>query len=80
MLDSDNLPLRNPEYLFGSPEYLQSGSLFFPDWWDMSEWVKPEAYTAFGLNFPGSLTPTLAAESGQLLLNRLLFTQGCIPF
>ena len=70
MLDSDNLPLRNPEYLFQSREYLSSGSLFFSDWWDILEWVKPEAYTAFGLQFPGFAGATLAAESGQLLLNR----------
>jgi hypothetical protein len=70
MLDSDNLPLRNPEYLFSFPQYQQSGSLFFSDWWDMVEWVKPEAYKAFGLEFPGDLKPTLAAESGQVLLDR----------
>lgn len=69
-MDSDNLPLRNPEYLFQSREYLRSGSLFFSDWWDILEWVKPEAYTSFGLQFPGYAKATLAAESGQLLLNR----------
>ncbi|CAL8463979.1 g3514 [Coccomyxa elongata] len=70
MLDSDNLPLRNPEYLFESAEYRGSGSLFFSDWWDILDWVKPEAYTAFGLQYPSFSRPTLAAESGQLLLNR----------
>ena len=29
MLDSDNLPLRNPEYLFRTPQYQGGGSLFF---------------------------------------------------
>ena len=72
MLDSDNLPLRNPEYLFESAEYRGSGSLFFSDWWDILDWVKPEAYTAFGLQYPSFSRPTLAAESGQLLLNRLV--------
>ena len=76
MLDSDNLPLRNPEYLFESREYLSSGSLFFSDWWDILEWVKPEAYTAFGLQFPGYGGATLAAESGQLLLNRSAVQQA----
>lgn len=79
MLDSDNLPLRDPEYLFRTPEYLRSGSLFFSDWWDIVEWVKPEAYTAFGLDFPGYKQVSLAAESGQVLLNRCaaLQTPSC---
>ena len=70
MLDSDNLPLRNPEDLFEAAEYRRSGTLFFSDWWDLAEWVKPQAYTAFGLPYPGQERALLAAESGQLLLNR----------
>ena len=69
MLDSDNLPLRNPEALFESPEFQRSGTLF-SDWWDMVEWVKPQAYTAFGLAYPGDVEALLAVESGQLLINR----------
>ena len=76
MLDSDNLPLRDPEYLFRAPEYQAGGALFWSDWWDVVEWVKPEAYTAFGLDFPGYKLYALAAESGQVLLDRcgLAFT------
>ena len=70
MLDSDNLPLVDPTYLFASKEYSGSGSLFFPDWWDISGWVKEEAYTSFGLEVPWRNTSMLCAESGQLLLNR----------
>jgi hypothetical protein len=70
MLDSDSLPLRNPEYLFRTPEYRGAGSLFFSDWWDIVEWVKPESYTTFGFAFPGLQAATLAAESGQVFLNR----------
>ena len=32
LLDSDNLPLANPEALFDTQEYRQHGALFFPDW------------------------------------------------
>ena len=70
MLDADNLPLRNPEALFETREYRRSGTLFFSDWWDMTEWVKPQAYTAFGLPYPGDEAAVLASESGQLFLNR----------
>ena len=34
LLDGDNLPLRNPEALFESPEYKMLGNLFFPDFWN----------------------------------------------
>ena len=34
LLDGDNLPLRNPEALFESPEYKTLGNLFFPDFWN----------------------------------------------
>ena len=33
MLDSDNLPLTDPTYLFSEPAYKASGSLFWPDFW-----------------------------------------------
>ncbi len=70
MLDRHNLPLRNPEALFESIGLKRSGTLFFPDWWDMLEWVKPQASTAFGLAYPGDSKTLLAAESGQLLIDR----------
>ena len=45
LLDGDNLPLRNPETLFESPEYKTLGNLFFPDFWngvmDLFQEIKP---------------------------------------
>eukprot|EP01126_Amoeba_proteus_P052150 TRINITY_DN6274_c0_g1_i3.p1 TRINITY_DN6274_c0_g1~~TRINITY_DN6274_c0_g1_i3.p1 ORF type:complete len:415 (+),score=55.22 TRINITY_DN6274_c0_g1_i3:80-1324(+) len=32
-LDSDNLPLKNPEFLFDHPAYLETGAIFWPDYW-----------------------------------------------
>ncbi|GAQ89253.1 Hypothetical protein KFL_005030050 [Klebsormidium nitens] len=32
-LDADNVPLSNPAALFSSPEYLATGALFWPDFW-----------------------------------------------
>jgi Mannosyltransferase putative len=32
-LDSDNIPTRNPEYLFHSKEFEETGALFWPDFW-----------------------------------------------
>lgn len=31
LLDADNVPVRNPEYLFNSPEFRRSGAVFWPD-------------------------------------------------
>lgn len=73
MLDADNLPLVNPEHLFTSREYTQTGALFFPDWWDAHAWLKPAAYTLFGLTPPwlqGEGAGFKTSESGQMLFNR----------
>lgn len=32
-LDSDNVPLRDPQYLFDSADYKKTGALFWPDYW-----------------------------------------------
>jgi len=50
LLDSDSLPLRDPSWLFESPQYARSGDLFFPDFW--RGWVKDGAYAAAGLDPP----------------------------
>jgi ADP-heptose:LPS heptosyltransferase len=32
LLDADNVPMRDPEYLFETPEYKTTGALFWPDY------------------------------------------------
>ncbi|KAI8055572.1 mannosyltransferase putative-domain-containing protein [Gilbertella persicaria] len=32
-LDSDNVPVQDPTFLFDTPEYQNSGALFWPDFW-----------------------------------------------
>jgi Mannosyltransferase putative len=32
-LDSDVMPVRDPTYLFDTPEYQRTGQIFWPDWW-----------------------------------------------
>lgn len=73
LLDADNLPLANPERLFDSEEYRHTGALFFPDWWDAGGWMRPAAYTLFGLTPPWLLDSGAdfkTSESGQMLFNR----------
>ncbi len=80
VLDSDNLPLQNPEALFESPQYLKKGSSFWPDWWQRSRTqqipffldVDPFAYSTFGLQAPWEVSdhPMTATESGTMMLDR----------
>jgi hypothetical protein len=48
LLDSDSLPLRDPQALFRSPQYMRDGALFWPDIW--RGWVGAGAYQLLGLN------------------------------
>lgn len=48
LLDSDNLPLTNPEAHFEDPLYKSAGNLFWPDFW--SDWVGAGAWPILGLN------------------------------
>lgn len=77
MLDSDNLPLVNPETLFESKGYKKHGNLFWPDYWDAIQgnqpgWLTDSAYTLFGLNPPWQEDPSgfATTETGQILINR----------
>lgn len=90
VLDSDNLPLQNPEGLFSSPQYLNKGSSFWPDWWQRSRtqqipfWldVDPFAYNTFGLAAPWEVSthPMTATESGTMMLDRSAYPSASCNF
>ncbi|KAI8468862.1 MAG: mannosyltransferase putative-domain-containing protein [Monoraphidium minutum] len=70
MLDADSMPVADPGLLFDSPQFKEHGSLVWADFWTR-EWMKPEAYTMFGLMPPWEGDKSWReAESGQLLLDR----------
>jgi len=48
-LDSDSLPLRDPSYLFESPEFKKYGAIFWPDF---PSWNEKIDWPAFGLKKP----------------------------
>lgn len=64
LLDADNVPVRNPEYLFDSAPFRRTGAVFWPDY----EPLGPEhrAWRLFGV--PYRREP--AVESGQVLVNK----------
>ncbi|OWZ24376.1 hypothetical protein PHMEG_000611 [Phytophthora megakarya] len=71
-LDSDNIPVRDPTYLFEAPEFVKHGAIFWPDFW------RPAIDTPFNVHQQSALwtlldmpfTNMFEQESGQLLVNR----------
>ncbi|DAZ98122.1 TPA: hypothetical protein N0F65_003108 [Lagenidium giganteum] len=71
-LDSDNIPARDPTYLFELPEFEQHAAIFWPDFW------RPTTDTPFNVHEQSALWSLLdmpfidmfEQESGQLLVNR----------
>lgn len=64
LIDSDNCPIRDPTYLFDSPEYIRTGAVFWPDYWKTS--LDNPIWNVIGKE----PTSTWEQESGQLLLNK----------
>lgn len=70
-LDADNVPVRDPSYLFKSPEFLQMGAVFWPDFWH-------PAHTIFNINEESLMwelldmpyTDMFEQESGQLVIDK----------
>lgn len=66
LLDSDNVPLRDPSFLFDTVEFRNAGSVFWPDFWTTSQ--ENPIWKVMGL--PPSVT--WEQESGQLLINKVV--------
>ncbi|OWY94928.1 hypothetical protein PHMEG_00035206 [Phytophthora megakarya] len=70
-LDADNSPVKDPTYLFTTPEFVNTGAIFWPDFWH-------PANTIFNINKDSLLwelvgmkyTDMFEQESGQLLIDR----------
>ncbi|RLN96878.1 hypothetical protein BBJ28_00024569 [Nothophytophthora sp. Chile5] len=70
-LDADNTPVKDPTYLFTTPEFLAQGTIFWPDFWH-------PVNTIFNVNAESLVwelvgTPFVdmfEQESGQLLIDR----------
>ncbi|KAK1943186.1 hypothetical protein P3T76_005823 [Phytophthora citrophthora] len=70
-LDADNIPVKDPSYLFSTAEFRMTGAIFWPDFWH------PEQ-TIFSINQTSLLWQLMdqpfvdmfEQESGQLLIDR----------
>ncbi|KAE8886524.1 hypothetical protein PF002_g10988 [Phytophthora fragariae] len=70
-LDADNAPVRDPTYLFDSPEFLKTGSVFWPDFWTPANTIfniKAESLIWELVGTP--FVDMFEQESGQLLIDR----------
>lgn len=66
LLDADNVPVINPEFLFGTPEYQRKGAIFWPDYdYDNRRKARP-IWKSCGLVQPNE--PEF--ESGQIVLDK----------
>jgi ADP-heptose:LPS heptosyltransferase len=66
LLDADNVTLRNPEFLFDSPQFRQTGAIFWPDYRHLK---KPETriiWRSCGMRAPKE--PEF--ETGQVLVHK----------
>ena len=64
LLDADNVPVLNPEYLFDAPEYQDNGAIFWPDLGCMSP--KKDIWKITGVPY----RKEFEFESGQLVVDK----------
>ncbi|SPE62495.1 conserved hypothetical protein [Verrucomicrobia bacterium] len=64
LLDADNVPVANPEFLFDSPQFRRAGAVFWPDFWRLER--GRTAWKLFGVPYRDECE----VESGQILVNK----------
>jgi len=64
LLDADNVPVRNPEYLFRCPEFKRTGAVFWPDFGRLGP--KRPIWNICGVRYRDE--PEF--ESGQVVVNK----------
>lgn len=66
LLDADNVPVANPEYLFGSSQFEKTGAIFWPDFQRAIEKKAHAVWRSCGLRRPNESE----FESGQILVDK----------
>lgn len=70
-MDSDNVPLRDPSFLFDEPAYLDTGLLLWPDFWVPDR--HPDALAIAGIDpdtVAGKALQQVTFETGQIVLDK----------
>lgn len=72
LLDADNLPAKDPTYLFEEPEFLRTGAIFWPDYWQPQNSLFQLTNTSLLWQLTGvEYVDMFEQESGQVLINRI---------
>src|SRR5207248_1094533 len=66
LLDADNVPVRNPEYLFESAQFQQTGAIFWPDYDYPKDKKAKIIWRSCGLRQPAERE----FETGQILVDK----------
>ena len=69
-IDSDSIPVKNPDPIFDSLAYQDTGMVLWPDYWKSTEspWL---SYITSQANFQSTETPnTTTVDSGQILWDK----------
>ncbi len=64
LIDADNVPVRNPEFVFDSPEYREAGTVFWPDYTEHAKGRR--VWKVFGVQY----RQEPQVESGQVLVDK----------
>lgn len=71
LLDADNFAVRDPTYLFDTPEFVTTGAIFWPDFWKPGNTIFNIHRDSFVWDFFGlEYVDMFEQESGQVMINR----------
>ncbi|CAI5733313.1 unnamed protein product [Peronospora farinosa] len=71
LLDADNFAVRDPTFLFDTPQFQNKGAIFWPDFWKPSYSTFNIQKTSYVWEFFGlDYVDMFEQESGQVLINR----------
>ncbi|DBA05381.1 TPA: hypothetical protein N0F65_007543 [Lagenidium giganteum] len=71
LLDADNFAVRDPTYLFSTSQYIETGAVFWPDFWRPNRTIFGMTSRSFVWEFFGiPFVDMFEQESGQVLINR----------
>jgi alpha 1,2-mannosyltransferase len=70
-LDADNVPVKDPSYLFKTNEFVDTGAVFWPDFWHPDNTIFSIDETSLVWELLGTdFVDMFEQESGQLLIDR----------
>ncbi|KAL7690000.1 putative alpha-mannosyltransferase, nucleotide-diphospho-sugar transferase [Plasmopara halstedii] len=76
-LDADNVPSRNPTFLFSSTEFLETGAIFWPDFWHPQNSIfNVHSHSVLWELLDMPFINMFEQESGQILIDRRRHAQA----